>query len=115
MPQDPRQKVDPEAQKEISEAQERVNRSQTIIDGLRNNQAWEMVVEDSKVGRQRLDDSWQGVTDEKKWVEYRVTKMAVMKIINLIDDYEADMLTAARIIDKIRNSAEQIPVDVDNN
>ncbi len=115
MPQDPRLKIDPEARKEIEEAQKIVNRSQTIIDGLRNNQAWEMVIEDFKDERQRLDDTWQYITDEKKWYEYRVTKMAVMKIINMISDYEADMKTAAGKIDKIKSTTEQIPVDVDNN
>ncbi len=114
MPQDPRLQIDPEARKEIEEAQKIVNKSQTIIDGLRDNQAWAIVIDDFKANRQRLDDKSQSVTDEKKWYEYRVTKMAVMKVINRIRDYEFDMKLAADKIDKIRKSTEEIPADVDN-
>ena len=116
MPQDPRPQVsvDPEAQKKIDAAKKILNRSQHIVDGLKNNEAWDMVLEDIKSERQRLDDTWHLLTDEKKWYEFRVTKMAVMKIINMISDYESDMKLAASEIDKVKHSADQIPHDVDN-
>ena len=78
----------------IERLQGTVNRNQQIIDGLENNPGWEGVVEDLSRERKRLDDTWQYVTDEKKWLEFRVTKLAVMKILNLIDDYKQDKVTA---------------------
>lgn len=73
-------------------------RNQLIIDNLEKNVGWEGVIEDFTKERQRLDDTWQYVTDEKRWQEFRVTKLAVMKILNLLNDYKQDKSTALREI-----------------
>jgi len=97
-----------------SDLQERVNRNQYIIDGLRDNGAWVKVIEDVEQQRKRLDDRWQYVSDPAKMNEFRITKMAVMKVINLLSDYEFDMKQAQEVLSKINNTETNIPADVDN-
>lgn len=91
-----------------------INRSQSVINGLTGNGAWDLVLSD--VGKQckNLDDNWQYVSDEKKMHEFRVTKMAMMKIMNLLQDYAHDRDLADKELTTIRNSDKVIDKDVDN-
>jgi hypothetical protein len=100
--------------KEIERLQNIVNRSDLIINGLEHNQSWEMVVEDLTKEQKRLDDSWQYVTDEKKWLEFRITKMATVKLINLVEDYKADKELAQKDLFILQNPDKAIQKDVDN-
>ena len=85
-----------------------------VINGLESSGAWTIVLEDVEETRQRLDDTWQNISDEKQWYEFRVTKMAVMKIINLIDDYKNDLKTASEELFKAQNPDKVIQADVQN-
>ena len=71
-------------------------------------------MEDVTKQKQKLDDVWQYVSEPTKWNELRVTKMAVMKILNLVKDYEADSKVAAEMLDKMKKPKENIAADVDN-
>lgn len=98
----------------LEELQQIVNRSQYILDHLQNNPGWEMMIEDINKEKQRLDDNWQWETDEKKWIEWRATKMAVIKILNALEDYKADMKVALEEKFKLENPDKVIHRDVDN-
>jgi hypothetical protein len=98
----------------IEELQRIINRSQLILDHLQNNVGWEMVLEDITKEKQRLDDNWQYETDEKKWIEWRATKMAVIKILNVLNDYRMDIQTALEEKYKLENPDKVIHRDVDN-
>jgi len=94
--------------------QKRINRYQMIVNGLEDSEAWREVVNDFNVERKRMDDNWQKVRDEKQWHEWRITKLAIMKIINIIDDYKNDIRVAKEEINKIDNPDKKIRKDVDN-
>lgn len=96
--------------KEVS-LQDVINRCQLIIDGLENNGAWLAVLEDFNEQRQRLDDTWQNVSDDKAWYEYRITKLAVMKVLNLVEDYKSDMKVALEEKFKLDNPDKIIQRD----
>ena len=74
--------------------QDIINRCQSVVDSLENSGGWSIVLDDFEEQRNRLDDTWQNVSDEKAWFEYRITKLAVMKVLNLVDDYKSDMKLA---------------------
>lgn len=97
----------------VSDLQDIVNKCDTVINGLAPSIAWQTVVEDFKVERQRLDDNWQNISDDKVWAEAKITKMAVNKIISLVDDYKNDRTLALKEIDDLINE-EKIAKDVDN-
>ena len=98
----------------IEQLQQVVNRSKVIIDGLEHNQSWEFVLEDLSKQQKHLDDTWQFVKDEKQWFEYRITKLATMKLLNLVDDYKADMQRAETEIFTINNPDIITQKDVPN-
>jgi hypothetical protein len=98
----------------IDELQALINRCQLIVDNLEHNVGWEGVLEDFKRERQRLDDNWQFVTDKEKWIEWRATKMAVIKVLNVVEDYKMDMKTAIEEKFTLENPDKVIQADVDN-
>lgn len=71
-----------------------INHCQLVVDSLENNAGWLAALNDFEEQRQRLDDTWQNVSEEKAWFEYRITKLAVMKVLNLVEDYRGDMKLA---------------------
>jgi len=87
-------------------------RSAEVVSGL-DNGAWRIVLEDMEAQRKGLDDNWQFVSDPAKLLEFRVTKMAVMKIINLVNDYRLVGESARTELEKINNPEENIDKDVD--
>ncbi len=110
----PQSQRPPEIEDVIKEKLDIVKRAQFIVDGLRDNGAWEMVLEDFGKECNRLDDNWCFVKDVEVWKEWRVTKLAVLKVLNLVDDYKADMDTAQAEIAKITSTDDAIIKDFDN-
>ena len=90
-------------------------RSAEVVSGIGDNGAWKIVLEDMEAQRKGLDDNWQFVSDPAKLLEFRVTKMAVMKIINLVNDYKLVGESARAELEKIKNPEENIDKDVDDN
>jgi hypothetical protein len=98
----------------IEELNDITGRCQLILDNLEHNAGWELVIEDIEKERKRLDDNWQFVTEEKQWIEWRATKMAVLKILNLMDDYKNDFKMASEERYVLENPDKVINKDVDN-
>ena len=94
--------------------QEVVNKCQFIIDGLETNGAWEKVIEDFKLTVKDLDDTWHFVKDEKIWFEYRITKMASMKVLHLIEGYRQDKVDALQKLQDLNPTEDTIVKDFDN-
>lgn len=98
----------------VSDLQRVIETCQVVVDNLENNPGWHRVVEDFEAQRDRLDNTWQNVTDEKTWMEFRVTKLAVNKVLNIIEDYKADKKRAFEEMFKIQNPDVVTHIDVDN-
>lgn len=71
----------------------KISRITQILAELKNSQAWQFIVEDFSETKQRIDDSWAFIpsTEPEKLSELRVSKMAIMQVINLIENYEHDL------------------------
>ena len=90
-----------------------LRRSNEVVSVLSDNSAWKIVLDDMEAQRKGLDDNWQFVSDPAKLLEFRVTKMAVMKIINLVNDYKLVGENVTAELNKIKNPEENIDKDVD--
>jgi hypothetical protein len=90
-----------------------VSRATMIVEDLGSSNAWNLVLEDFEKQRKLLDDNWQYVMDEKKMHEFRVSKMAVHKILNLVNDYKNDLKMAGDELNAIENPKTNIIRDVD--
>lgn len=89
-------------------------RAGAIVSGLEDSSAWKLVLEDFGKEIKRLDDTWQYIYEDKEWYEYRITKMAAMKVANLIEDYKHDLNRASEELKALENPATHIQKDIDN-
>ena len=101
-------------QNQIDLIDREISRLQTIINGLKDTEAWNLVLEDSKQQAAELDARWCWVKTSEEFQEMRVTKMAVQYILNLIETYETALENALRSKSEIVNVKDEIVKDVDN-
>lgn len=80
--------------------QRKVNRNSIIVSELKNSQAWSYIVEDFNLEKQRIDDSWAVVSDPANLQELRITKLAIMQILNMASAYEHDLKVASEQLEK---------------
>lgn len=80
--------------------QRKVNRNSIIVHELKNSQAWQLILEDFNLEKQRIDDSWAIVDDPKSLTELRIAKLAILQIINMASAYEHDLKVASEQLEK---------------
>lgn len=90
------------------------DRAEAVINGLSENGAWQIVLEDFKKQCDDLNNNWQFVNDEKKMYEFKITKLAAMSVVNLIDNYKFNRDRAAQELQSITDPKNNIQKDVDD-
>lgn len=108
------QRIPKEQRLSKEQLQKIINRSQTVIGGLEDNSAWSIVLEDFGNQSKNLDDNWQFVNDEKKMLEFRITKLACMSVLKLVENYKFNMKKAMQELATNINPEGSIEKDVDN-
>jgi len=96
------------------ELQDKVSRCNMILRELENNQGFRAMLEDFNKTRMNIDNNWQFIFEPDKLQEMRVTKMAVMSILNMLESYEHDKNTAAAKLVELDNEDKIISGDFDN-
>jgi len=92
----------------------RINECQSVIDHLVKCPAWEVIQRDLEQQRQIIDDNWQNLEDgDKKLKELRITKLAYMHLLNLVEKYKMDLDNAKSELDKLQNTDTKIVKDYD--
>lgn len=94
---------------------ERIERCTAIIEGLENNSAFKMLMDDFKRQALDIDNVWHLETDLNKLNEMRITKFATNALIMSLENYKHDLNQATEQLAKIRNSDIMIDKDYDNN
>lgn len=76
-----------------------------VVEQVRNSNAWKIIYRDLEDTRKKIDDNWHLLSEEdsKQRAELRITKLATMQLLNLIDNYEHDAQLANMELHKIRN------------
>jgi hypothetical protein len=72
----------------------KLSRNSQVVNELKNSGAWKIISEDFLLEKQRIDDTWHLVSNEKDLQELRVAKMAVQQILALVGSYEHDLKIA---------------------
>lgn len=93
--------------------EERVRECSTVINGLKNNPGWDILIRDLSHQREIVDNNWHLIFDEKKLTEFRITKMAVMHVADILSKYEADLEAAQSELQKMNNPKEEVLRDYD--
>jgi hypothetical protein len=99
---------------EVDKLELAITRLRVIIDGLETNQAWKFVLEDLEEQAVQLDNMWAYVDTRQKWQEFRITKMAILQIRNMLDNYKTSLKVAIESRDRLVNDRMSIMKDVDN-
>lgn len=89
----------------IEELQAKISRCQAIINGLENNESFNMLIQDLKKNIEIIDGNWHlvPVVEHGKLLELRVTKLAAVTLINIIDGYRNDVAAATKALAEIQH------------
>jgi hypothetical protein len=89
-----------------------ITRWQTIVDGLENNDAFRMMVEDfQERSIKQADENWHllNIVDEKQkqlFFNLQYSKLAALGITNAIDAYKADIQKAQKRIAELTGAVQ---------
>jgi hypothetical protein len=72
----------------------RIDECNELLSHLDNCTAWKIIVKDLEEQRKMIDDNWHMTTDEKKVQEFRITKFAIMHLLNIRNKYTEDLKQA---------------------
>ena len=92
---------------------EKIAQCNLVITGLENNDSFKQVLKDFDAQRRMIDDNWQYISDPAKLEEMRITKLAVLSLLNIIDNYKHDLQKAQEELVKVRNPDTIINKDWD--
>lgn len=86
----------------------KISRNSQVVNELDNSAAWKIIKEDFEKEKERIDNTWHLVPEEKKndLMELRVAKMAIMQILSMNEAYRHDLLKAQEQLSKESISQE---------
>ena len=94
---------------------ERIEKCTAILEGLENNAAFNMLLDDFKKSASDIDNVWHLETDLNRLNEMRITKFATNALIMSIENYKHDLDRATEQLAKMRNTDKIIDKDYDQN
>lgn len=102
-----------EAQKD--NLREKIRRASTVIEELQTSQGFKILLEDHMATKKMLDDNWQLQTDLEKLKEMRITKLAIMSVVNTLQAYMYDKAQAEKELYVLDNPDSTTHRDYDAN
>ena len=94
---------------------DRIEKCTTILDGLENNSAFKILLDDFKKSAADIDNVWHLETDLNRLNEMRIKKFATNALIMSIENYKHDLEKATEQLAKLRNKDVLIDKDYDEN
>lgn len=86
----------------------KISRNSQVVQELEGSAAWKIIKEDFEKERDRIDNTWHMVPEERKndLTELRVAKMAITQILNMPENYRHDLVKAQEQLSKEAISQE---------
>lgn len=91
----------------------RINRCNEIITGLEGNNAFKLALEDFEKQKKRIDDYWQYENDPKNLESLKITKLATISVLNIVDNYKYDLKKAKQELYQLDNPDKTVMKDWD--
>jgi hypothetical protein len=82
---------------------DKISECELVVREVDRSEAWKIILKDIDQMRQKIDDNWAMQFDSKKLDEMRVTKFAVMYLLNIINAYKSDLDIAKKELHAIDN------------
>lgn len=89
-------------EKIVNELTATTSRCSLIINGLENNESFNMLLDDFKKQREIIDNNWHLIDDPLKLNQLRITKFAALSLINSLDNYKHDLHKAQQTLAEIQ-------------
>ena len=106
------------SQRTVSEYEEQlvseIGRLSFIVNGLKDYEPYQKLVEMMEEIIRGLDDSWHIIPDPQKLHEARVTKLGLEAVVHFLDHRQAELTRLQTQLVKLQNPDEFIDKDVDN-
>ena len=97
-----------------ADLREKIRRANIVVKELPVSGAFQILLEDFASQKKLIDDNWHLVADETKLKEFRITKFAVMTLLNTVQNYENDLRMATQELNKLENPDTVIGKDYDS-
>lgn len=78
----------------------KVSRNSTVVAELRSSNAWNLIKQDLEERKVEIDNAWAYIPDSdiEKLRELRISKLAILHILSLQENYEHDLLKAQELL-----------------
>lgn len=108
--------VPPHKKNNRDEILSRIERCNVVIQHLKHNPGWEVVIDDFEKTIQRCDETWHLIPRDQanKLEEFRIMKLAATSIISAFANYEHDLQTAEKELYIIDNPSKVVAKDYDD-
>ena len=97
----------------IEELEKKISKCNLVLENLGNNEAFKMVLSDFEENKKRIDENWHLITDDKQLEQLRITKLAIMSLLNVLPSYEHDRRISLEEKVKLENPNVIINKDFD--
>lgn len=83
----------------------RISRCGKVVDGLRDNEAFNIVIEDFRQSIEQADNTWHTLRQDEmdRFNDLRVIKLSAISIVNVLESYEHDLEKAKEELEALRN------------
>lgn len=92
---------------------QRIEQCNLVVERLDNDPAWKVILQDLDILKKQIDDSWQGIDDDKKLERARVMKFAVQHLMDIKNGYANELKAAQEELKKIQNPDKETLKDYD--
>lgn len=89
-----------------SELIQEITKCRTIVDGLKNNDAYKLLVGDFIQAANEIDNVWHLQQDLNRLSEMRITKLAAQTLIQVLDGYESSLNRAKEQLERLSDKDE---------
>ena len=82
---------------------DKIAECETVVRQVEGSEGWKIILKDIDATNKRIDENWFKTFDDKVLNEFRVTKFAVMQLLNTINTYKSDLDLAKKEMYAIDN------------
>ena len=97
----------------LSKLTNRMNECEEVVRHLETCPAFSVIIKDLNFQKELIDNNWHLTNDEVKLKEFRITKFAIMHLLNLRNKYSDELIQAKAEFEKLNNTDKVILKDYD--
>lgn len=93
----------------------KIEECRVVVDGLKEYPPFKKVMSDFQKTVDMIDSCWHLTGELDKLTELRISKLAAVSVLRILDNYEHDLKKASEDLRKLRNQDTEVAKDYDPN